>query len=149
MTGILDSDAIDALLRGEMIAHLACIKPDGRPYVVPITYAYDGKAMYSYSADGEKLEALRANPSACVVVDRVGDAANWVSVIAWGTFHELADEEAAEALRLISARLRTVALADAAWPLAERTYVARIGRDGVVYRITIAERTGRYSSSGA
>jgi nitroimidazol reductase NimA-like FMN-containing flavoprotein (pyridoxamine 5'-phosphate oxidase superfamily) len=114
-----------------------------------MTYAYDGEALYSYSADGEKLEALRANPSACVVVDRVGDAANWVSVIAWGTFRELADEEAAEALRLISARLRTVALADAAWPLAERTYVARIGRAGVIYRITIAERTGRYSSSGA
>jgi nitroimidazol reductase NimA-like FMN-containing flavoprotein (pyridoxamine 5'-phosphate oxidase superfamily) len=149
MTGILDSAAIDALLRRETIAHLACIRRDGRPYVVPITYAYDGEALYSYSTDGDKLEALRANPSACVVVDHVDDAANWVSVIAWGTFRELADEDAAQALRLISDRLRTVALADAAWPSADRSYVARIGRDGVVYSITIAERTGRYSRSGA
>jgi nitroimidazol reductase NimA-like FMN-containing flavoprotein (pyridoxamine 5'-phosphate oxidase superfamily) len=149
MTGTLDLDAIDALLTGETIAHLACIRPDGRPYVVPITYAYDGKALYSYSADGDKLEALRANPSACVVVDRADDAANWVSVIVWGTFHELADEDAAQALRLISTRLRTVAVAETTSPSAERSYVARIGRDGVLYCITIAERTGRYSTSGA
>jgi nitroimidazol reductase NimA-like FMN-containing flavoprotein (pyridoxamine 5'-phosphate oxidase superfamily) len=82
-----------------------------------------------------------------VVVDRVEDAANWVSVLAWGTFRELADGSAAQALRLISERLRTVALADAAPGSAERSYVGRTGRDGVTYRIAIAERTGRFSKS--
>lgn len=149
MIGILDDVAIDAMLRRETIAHLACIMPDGRPYVVPIAYAYDGNALYSYSADGQKLAALRVNPTACVVVDRADDAANWRSVILWGSFDELAGEAAADALRLISTRLRTVARADRAWPLAERTYVARIRLPGVVYRIAIEERTGRYSTSGA
>lgn len=145
MTGDLDARAVDALLRLETVAHLGCIRRDGRPYVVPITYAYDGDALYSYSADGEKLAALRANPSACVVVDRVEDDANWSSVIVWGTFRELSGDAAADALRLISTRLRTVAIADAASRSAGRTYVARMARDGVVYCIAIAERTGRFA----
>lgn len=146
LTGTLDRHAIDVLLRSETIAHLACIATDGQPYVVPITYAYDGHAFYSYSADGRKLDALRANPSACIVVDRVEDDANWVSVIAWGSFVQLSDGEAADALRMISLRLHTVAAADDAQKSAELTHVERIGRVGVVYRIAVTECTGRYST---
>ncbi len=146
MIGILNASAIDAFLRSESIAHLACVLPDGRPYVVPMTYAFDGDAFYGYSADGMKLEALRAHPHVCLAVNRLVDAANWTSVVAWGLFRELADEDATDALRRISERLRTVATADKSDLAAQHTYVARTAPYGVVYRITISESTGRYSA---
>ena len=145
MTGVLEAGAIDAFLRAESIAHLACVLSDGRPYVVPIAYAYDGDAFYGYSADGMKLDALRARPHACLTVNRVVDAAQWTSVVAWGVFRELADEDAADALRQISARLHTIAAADGASVAAAHTYVARTAAYGIAYRIEITERTGRYA----
>lgn len=54
----------------------------------------------------------------------------------------------ADALRLISLRLHTVAAADDAVKCAEVTHVERIGRVGVVYRIAVAECTGLYSTGG-
>jgi nitroimidazol reductase NimA-like FMN-containing flavoprotein (pyridoxamine 5'-phosphate oxidase superfamily) len=148
VTGDLDERGIDALLRSESRAHLACVLPDGWPYVVPIAYAYDGFAFYAYSADGLKLDALRRQPRACIAVDHVIDAATWTSVIAWGTFRELDGLDAADAVARISARLHTVAAADAASDAAEHTYVARIAGVGVTYRIDVTERSGRYSTAG-
>jgi len=148
MTGDLDDRGIDALLRSESVAHLACVLADGRPYVVPIAYAYDGFAFYAYSADGMKLDALRGQPRACIAVDRVSDAATWTSVIAWGTFRELHGVDAADAVARISARLHTVASADGASGAAERSYVTRTAGVGVAYRVDITARTGRYSTGG-
>lgn len=145
MIGELRPDAIDAMVRAQGVAHLACVLPDGLPYVVPISYAYDGAAFYSYTADGMKLAALRANPRVCLSVGDVVDAANWSSAIAWGTFAELHGEDAVDALQRISRRMHTTAVADRAAEPAERTYVGRVGADGVVYRIAIERITGRYS----
>jgi uncharacterized protein len=145
VTGELDDRAIDALLRSSAIGHLACVLPDGRPYVVAIAYAYDGAAFYAYSADGMKLDALRRHPRACIAVDDIVDEATWSSVVAWGTFHELDGAPAAEAVARISARLRTVAAADDASAAAQHSYVARTAEYGIAYRIDVAEKTGRYS----
>ncbi|HTJ24893.1 MAG TPA: pyridoxamine 5'-phosphate oxidase family protein [Candidatus Limnocylindria bacterium] len=145
----LEAGEIELLLRSEVCAHLGCVLPDARPYVVPISYAYDGRAFYSYSADGTKLTAMRRHPLVCVQVDRIEDAANWSSVVAWGRFEQLADQEAADALQLIVARLRTVALVDRARVEAGQPYVDRTARYGVVYRIGIEERSGRTSASDA
>jgi len=147
MIDVLSESALEAFLRSESIAHLACVLPDGRPYVVPISYAYDGGAFYGYSADGMKLDALRARPQTCISVDHLIDAATWISVVAWGVFRELADESAADALRRLSLRMHTVAMADEASLAAQRTYVARIARDGVAYRIDVIEKTGRRSTA--
>lgn len=149
MTGALDADGIDALLRCGTVARVACTLPEGVPYVVPVSYAYDGEAFYSYTADGMKLEAMRRRPLVCVQVDDIEDASNWRSVVAWGTFGELEGELAHDALRAISARLRTVAAADAAGSDAERSHVERSGRYGIVYEIRISKMTGRRATSRA
>ncbi len=147
MIAPLAFEEIDPLLRSEWLAHLACVLPDGRPYIVPITYAYDGRAFFAYFADGRKLEAVRAKPDVCVVVDQVVDAANWKSVVAWGFARPLEDGEALDAVRRISLRLRTIAAADGAPLAAEQSYVDRTAPYGVPYRIDVSEMTGRYASS--
>jgi nitroimidazol reductase NimA-like FMN-containing flavoprotein (pyridoxamine 5'-phosphate oxidase superfamily) len=79
-----------ALLRTSRLARLACVK-DGRPYVVPITYAADGDDLYSFSLLGQKIEWMRANPQVCVQVDGFEDEREWRSVVVHGRYEELPD----------------------------------------------------------
>lgn len=45
---------------------------------------------------GKKIDALRANPRVCPQVDEIKEPYNWRSVIAYGTFEEVSDEETRE-----------------------------------------------------
>lgn len=63
---ITDRATIDAILREAAICHVAMIC-ENRPYVVPMNFGYDGRAIYLHSAaSGTKIDALRANPQVCV-----------------------------------------------------------------------------------
>ena len=50
-----------ALLAANRLARLACTK-DGRPYVVPIYYAYADNHLYAFSMPGKKVEWMRSSP---------------------------------------------------------------------------------------
>ena len=54
-----------ALLLRESFGHLGCAR-DGRPYVVPMNYAYDGKELYFFTTEGMKTRFIEANPSVCL-----------------------------------------------------------------------------------
>jgi len=69
---ITDRQALDELLRRETVLYLAMVD-EGAPYVVPMSYGYDGNALYLHSAlAGRKMEILRRNPrvSFAVGIDR-------------------------------------------------------------------------------
>jgi uncharacterized protein len=148
MFGELTPSAIEVLLHEEIVARIGYIDRRGLPYIVPITYAYDGRALYGYSLLGAKIENMAANPNVCVEVDHVENAADWCSVIVRGTFERLDGSLAVEAVERISERLRTVAAATAAPVMAWRTFVARTGGPGIAYRIHISAKHGRFASSG-
>ncbi len=57
-------------------AHLATVDPDGKPHVVPITFAVDGDTVYfavdakpKRTTDLKRLRNIAANPSVSVLVD--------------------------------------------------------------------------------
>jgi nitroimidazol reductase NimA-like FMN-containing flavoprotein (pyridoxamine 5'-phosphate oxidase superfamily) len=145
MLGELEPAEIDEMLRSEVIGRIGC-HADGRSYVVPVTYAYDGDCLYCHSGAGLKLEMMRANPHVCFEVDRHDDLANWRSVIAWGVFKELDGAEAEHALGLLATRLRPL-LGDAGFPHGAQ-YRAPGALPPVVYRIKLLERSGRCEGSG-
>jgi len=89
-----DTDALAILSEGTM-GRLGCIAA-GWPYVVPVNYFFDGKDVYIHSTPGKKIDALRANPRACLQVDEIKDSFNWRSVIVYGTFEEVSGEETRE-----------------------------------------------------
>jgi nitroimidazol reductase NimA-like FMN-containing flavoprotein (pyridoxamine 5'-phosphate oxidase superfamily) len=147
---VLSDEQIDAVLRSEVVGRIGC-HADGKTYVVPVVYAYDGSAIYGHSNEGLKLFMLRANPAVCFEVDHVERLDNWQSVIVSGQFQELHGAEADRAEQLLIERLRPV-LADQIEELSQPPAPA-IGRDNdllvrraVVYRIALTERTGRYMS---
>ena len=128
MMGVLHPDEVEAVLHRHHVGRLACVA-DGRPYVVPITYAYADGAVYGHTLPGRKLDALRVQPIVAFEVDERWDDATWRSVVAEGVFEELT--EAAEQQAAL-ARLAGAA------PDASRATAG-----GVVFRLRLTEKSGR------
>jgi nitroimidazol reductase NimA-like FMN-containing flavoprotein (pyridoxamine 5'-phosphate oxidase superfamily) len=147
MLGSLSPAEIEELLRTEVVARLGC-HADGRTYVVPVTYVYDGDALLIQSADGLKVRMMRQNPLVCVEVDHIDNLANWRSVIAWGRFEELFGSAAAAALARLRERLHPLIASEtttAAEALKEgETRVSSGNGHASIYCIHLFEKTGRF-----
>ena len=123
---------------------------NGEPYIVPISYAYDGTFIYCHTTEGKKTEMMRRNPRICFQVDEMKDMANWQSVIALGEFEELKTEEQRNtALQFLLNRYLPVISSVTThmgeqWPFRPDD-VATI--DGVVFRIVIKQKTGRFENT--
>ena len=142
MLGELNEAQIEQLLRDEVVGRIGCHSA-GFGYVVPITYAYADGCVYGHSGPGRKIAMMRANPHVCFEVDHLDDMRNWRSVIAWGTYEELAGEEAAAAMRLLIERLRPLATSETGQP--PRAHARdTAGSAAVLYRLRLDEKTGRY-----
>lgn len=138
MIGILSPSEITALVARNRVARLA-VALDNHPYVVPITYGYDGSNLYGVSAAGRKIDVMRRQPRVSVLVDEISGPNQWRSVVIDGTYEELVDLRDRElAAQLISG------------PDAE--LVGR-GLDGdsnlVVFRIRPACITGRFERTAS
>jgi nitroimidazol reductase NimA-like FMN-containing flavoprotein (pyridoxamine 5'-phosphate oxidase superfamily) len=148
MFGTLKDEQINTLLSQQEVGRIAC-SDKAFIYVVPISYAYKDGCIYARSFEGMKLEMMRRNPDICFEVDDIRDLANWQSVVAWGTFEELANEERQNGLRILSQRpLHSGAGIKSAlgktWPFSNPD-IEDI--TGVVFKITINKKTGRFERS--
>jgi nitroimidazol reductase NimA-like FMN-containing flavoprotein (pyridoxamine 5'-phosphate oxidase superfamily) len=137
MIGELSTDEIEELLLHGHVGRLGC-HAEGRTYIVPIAYAYDGESVIAHSSDGLKIRTMRANPAVCFEVDDIRGLDDWRSVIAWGAYEELwgrALESAAGLLQKRFAALRSNASANPRRHDVERA---------VVYRVRLTTKTGRF-----
>jgi nitroimidazol reductase NimA-like FMN-containing flavoprotein (pyridoxamine 5'-phosphate oxidase superfamily) len=93
-----------ALLQSESFGHLGCAR-DGRPYVLPMNYAYDGKELYFFTTEGMKTQFIDANPQVCLQVEEITDSTHWRSVMVIGKAEQLTKpEETQRAMQLITER---------------------------------------------
>ncbi len=67
-------------IEGAMVARLATVGRDGRPHIVPITFAPTEQALYfavdqkpKKSADLQRLRNIEANPGVSVLIDHYED----------------------------------------------------------------------------
>jgi nitroimidazol reductase NimA-like FMN-containing flavoprotein (pyridoxamine 5'-phosphate oxidase superfamily) len=139
MLGQLTSNQIEDLLRGEVVARIGCIS-EGRVYVVPVTYVYDGTHVWGHSMDGAKLRAMRAHPEVCVEVEHVDDMSNWRSVIAWGTFEECSGADWDAGMSLLVEHIMPLLK----FPPHQAPPDLSGLRKGSVYRIRLSDKTGRF-----
>jgi nitroimidazol reductase NimA-like FMN-containing flavoprotein (pyridoxamine 5'-phosphate oxidase superfamily) len=101
---ITDRREIDAIIQKALICHLSCSLKN-QPYVVPLAFGYDGKAVYFHSAAvGKKNKMLNTNPCVCLgfesgvkIQSDPDQACSWSfhyqSVIANGTAEQLTRPE--------------------------------------------------------
>lgn len=148
MNGELNEQQINNILTSQLIGRLACCH-DKYPYIVPVTFAYDGTYIYGQSIEGKKLELLRKNPNVCFEVDIANDISNWQSAVVYGQFEELEKEDSEEARTL---------LFNKAMPLMTKSSIHLHEHDEgaghelsdkgrikpVMFRIKINEKTGRF-----
>ncbi|MEO8111824.1 MAG: pyridoxamine 5'-phosphate oxidase family protein [Ginsengibacter sp.] len=93
MLGNLNDLQIDHLLVSQFVGRIGCT--DGKkPYIVPVTYVYDGEYIIGQTKEGLKLDIMRKHPTVCFEVDSMTNMANWQSAIISGTFEELKGKEA-------------------------------------------------------
>jgi nitroimidazol reductase NimA-like FMN-containing flavoprotein (pyridoxamine 5'-phosphate oxidase superfamily) len=106
MLKVEDMSPVDmhALLQRESFGHLGCAR-DGRPYVVPMNYAYDGKELYFFTTEGMKTQFIEANPQVCLQVEEITDSTHWRSVMVIGKAEQITgNEEMQRAMKLITDR---------------------------------------------
>lgn len=142
MLGKLDEKQIDRVLSSGTIGRVG-VHADGRTYVVPTTYVFDGDSIYCHAAMGLKIRMMRASPEVCFQVDEIDDMASWRSVIAWGRYEELKGDLAIAAMNLLVSRLSPLTASETAGPAGRAAGRAGNGEE-ISYRINLAERTGRF-----
>ena len=131
----LPAEGIEALLGTAIVGRIACCghgrTGDGRPYLVPLAYGYDGESVYAHSGPGRKLDLMRSEPRVTFEVDEAEASDRWRSVIAEGTFEEIKDP-----------RQRDAALA----VIYGANGVPDLGSQTVVFRIRLTSRSGRFET---
>lgn len=146
MLGALTESQINNVLSSQVIGRLACADRK-QPYIVPVTYTYDGSYIYGQTNEGMKLNILRKNPNVCFEVDAMTDMRNWQSIVVYGKFEELKNAEAEKARDILFGRIFSLTTSstvhayghEASGKVDDSTRVKH-----VMYRIKIKKMTGRY-----
>ncbi|WP_100609868.1 pyridoxamine 5'-phosphate oxidase family protein [Confluentibacter lentus] len=146
MLGDLKKSQIEHLLYSQVIGRVGC-HADNMTYIVPITYAYDGNYVYGHTKEGMKINMMRKNPNVCFEVDVIENMSNWRSVIAWGKFEELKTlEERKMGMQKLMDHISPIITGETtiqhAMTDSHGKYIETL--QGVVYRIKLIEKTGRY-----
>jgi hypothetical protein len=146
MLGELNETQINNLLVSHAIGRIGFT--DGKqPYIVPVTYAFDGKSIIGQMRPGMKLDVMRKNPKVCFQVDMILNMANWQSVLIKGDFKELKGKAAEDARKLLFDRvmpLTTSSTVHAHEHKTESTINDSNRIKPIMYQIKIKEKTGRF-----
>ena len=69
-TASLGAEEISAFLRGPYAASLACIRPDGKPHVIPVWQEWDGQDFFVIAWQGAQwAEYIEQNPNVSLTID--------------------------------------------------------------------------------
>lgn len=97
---ITDLELISEIIRDSDVCRLGLAK-DNAPYIVPLSFGYDGTAIYFHTArTGKKIDYMEASKAVCFEFERgvqplphPTDPCEWTfsfqTVIGYGTIHEL------------------------------------------------------------
>jgi uncharacterized protein len=147
MLGSLTKSQIDHVLDSQVLGRIGCFA-DGKVFIVPITYVFDGDYIYAHSKEGMKIKMMRKNPKVCFEVDVVDNMANWRSVIVWGEYEELEGKLSQEkGMNIIMEKLLPLVASQTLRYYEHhsmRPQMTEVELKSIVYRIKIEEKTGRY-----
>lgn len=147
MLGKLDEKQMAELLKRQITGRLACHHHNDI-YIVPVNYVYKDGHIYAHSAQGKKIDLMRKNPQVCFEVDDIESIFRWQSVIAWGEFEEVTDEnEKHQIMQGLIHRIMPFVTHPSGHPSHgitsdEREVGTKI--ETIIYKIKISKMTGRF-----
>ncbi|GCE24121.1 pyridoxamine 5'-phosphate oxidase family protein [Dictyobacter kobayashii] len=139
MLGELTQDQIDRLLTDQTFGRIG-VSSEGRTYIVPINYIFDGTDVYAHTLEGTKLRLMRNNPEVCLQVDHIKDGSTWQSVLAWGTFQELTGDEAAKVCYALGKQFTSLIASGYALHEMRSNDITGRPRPIIIYRIHLTEK---------
>lgn len=146
MLGSLNDAQINNVLSSQVLGRIACTNGK-QPYIVPVTYTYDGKYIYGQTNEGTKLRMLRKNSNVCFEADMMTDMANWQCVLVFGRFEELKGAQAEKAREILFGRVFGL-MTSSTVHSHEHPVAATVDDSNrikhVMYRIRIRKKTGRF-----
>ncbi|MDD5220219.1 MAG: pyridoxamine 5'-phosphate oxidase family protein [Candidatus Bipolaricaulis sp.] len=81
---IKDRATIDRVLHAATVCRLALCDGE-RPYIIPMSYGYDGNCLYFHCASqGRKLDLIRRNPNGGFEVDVGVEIVRGAAACSWG-----------------------------------------------------------------
>lgn len=81
------------LSQGTKTAHLATVREDGRPHVVPVWFVMDGeKLVFNTGANTAKGKNLKRNPEVCLSIDNPNPPYDFVQIQGKAEISEDLDE---------------------------------------------------------
>ena len=58
---------LDKIISKCQVCHVAMTDPEGKPYVIPMNFGYDGEYVYFHgSSKGKKTDILKMHPDVCI-----------------------------------------------------------------------------------
>jgi len=145
---ITDNQLIESIIKQSLVCRLALSK-DNMPYLVPVSFGYNGKSLYVHTAkEGKKIDYLSANSRVCFefdinvkTIEHESIACKWTtsyqSVIGFGKMIEITDlNEATYALNQIMLHY-----SGKEWELTEKML-----NTVKLWKIEIEEMTGKESA---
>jgi nitroimidazol reductase NimA-like FMN-containing flavoprotein (pyridoxamine 5'-phosphate oxidase superfamily) len=129
------------------VCNLAMVDTEGKPYVIPMNFGYDGDYVYFHSArSGKKVDVLKANPEVCISFS-TDHQLRWVneevacswgmkyrSVLAYGKVEFIDDfDKKEEALKVIMKNYSEI----------DFTFNAPAVKDVLVFRVKVETLHGR------
>lgn len=105
----LSKEEIQEVLSNNYIAQLTFIDDD-HPCIIPITYFYDEEReiLISYSGTGQKIDAMRINPSVSIGINEIEAIDKWRSVIIKGSYKEVKGADAKNLLHLFANGVKSI-----------------------------------------
>lgn len=149
MFGQLTNSEIEQVLQNQTIGRLGCYG-NGQVYIVPITYAYDGKYLYGHSRDGLKIQMMRQHPKVCFEIDMIEDLANWKCVVLQGEFQELMGQEARHAMNIFFKQFKSQLMGETSrlsQGISQFHENEQSSMKSIIFRIRVHEKTGRFEKA--
>ena len=150
MLGLLTKEQCLQVLQSEVVGRIGCYSKEDGVYIVPITYAFDGKFIYAHSKEGLKIQLMRKNSRVCFQVDHIENMANWRSIIAWGEYQEIKADDYDSAMKIIKDRLVPLMISESVKPSHGLQYPEVVTKPAkaVAFKISINDITGRFEKTG-
>lgn len=149
MRGDLNLNQINNLLSSQVIGRLACCNKE-YPYIIPMAYTYDGDSIYGQTEEGKKLDIMRENPNIAFQVDSYLDIFNWQSVIIYGQFEEIKQEEDNYAKNLLIKNVMPLLTSSYVYDSEKSNFTPVAPKENhqpetIMFKIKINEKTGRFA----
>jgi nitroimidazol reductase NimA-like FMN-containing flavoprotein (pyridoxamine 5'-phosphate oxidase superfamily) len=141
---ITDRAVMDEILRRHRVLYLA-LQDENAPYVIPMTYGYDGECLYLHCApEGRKLDLMRRHPQVAFAIEAEHEVKPGDVACAWGlNYASVAGVGTAEIVETPEEKQRGLDVLMSHFSDEPQTYKAGTLEQTTVIRVRITSLTGK------